>query len=144
LYWKSHQYEEAKAAFEAELSIDATNAQALAYLGDIELKANNPERALEWLKKAVGQRNGIRIAYLDLGTIYQDQKRYDEALAALQRAAKLDTDQPDIHFRLGNLYRVMGKTEMAEQEFAKFRTLHQRADDALLKKLSDAPPALHP
>ena len=31
LYWKSHQYDDAKHAFEAELSIDPGNAQALAY-----------------------------------------------------------------------------------------------------------------
>ena len=36
------QYDEAKAEFERELAIDPNHAQALAYLGDIEMKRNNP------------------------------------------------------------------------------------------------------
>ena len=41
LYWKTRQYDDAKREFEAELKIDANHAQALAYLGDIELKREN-------------------------------------------------------------------------------------------------------
>jgi tetratricopeptide (TPR) repeat protein len=96
------------------------------------------------LQKAVQQKSDIRIAYADIGAIYMDQKQYEEALTAFQRAVKLDPEQPDMHFRLGNLYRQMGNTAASEEEFAKSRALHKKADDALLKKLSDAPPALHP
>jgi tetratricopeptide (TPR) repeat protein len=144
LYWKAHQNDQAKAEFETELGIDPGNAQALAYLGDVELRLNNPEKALMLLQKAVQQKSDIRIAYADIGAIYMDQKQYEEALTAFQRAVKLDPEQPDMHFRLGNLYRQMGNTAASEEEFAKSRALHKKADDALLKKLSDAPPALHP
>jgi tetratricopeptide (TPR) repeat protein len=144
LYWKASQYDEAKAEFETELDIDPGNPQALAYLGDVELKLNDPEKALVLLKKAVDARDDIRIAYADIGSIYVQQKKYGEALEAYQRAVKLDPEQPDMHFRLGNLYRQIGNTATSEEEFAKSRALHKKADDALLKKLSDAPPALHP
>jgi tetratricopeptide (TPR) repeat protein len=144
LYWKSNQYDQAKTEFETELSIDPANAQALAYLGDVELKMNDLGKALELLRKAVQLRNDIRIGYADMGAIYVDQKRYDDALAAFQRAVKLDPEQPDMHFRLGNLYRLMGNTSASQEEFAKSRALHKKEDDALLKKLSTAPPAIHP
>ena len=145
LYRKAHQYDEAKVAFQAELEIDPTNAQAMAYLGDVELKQNDPEKALVWLNKAVQQKDDIRVAYMDLGTrCSMDRKQYPEALAAIQRAVKLDPDQPDMHFRLGRLYQAMGNASAAEQEFARFRTLHNKADEDLVKMLADAPPALHP
>ncbi len=96
------------------------------------------------LQKAVQQRADIRIAFADMGAIYVQQKKYEEALAAYQRAVKLDPEQPDMHFRLGNLYRLMGNTAASEEEFAKSRALHKKEDDALLKKLSSAPPAIHP
>src|SRR5208282_984934 len=144
LYWKSGQYDQAKTEFETELSIDPGYAQALAYLGDVELKMNDLEKALVLLKRAVDARDDIRIAYADMGSIYGQQKKYEEALAAYQRAVKLDPEQPDMHFRLGNLYRQMGNTAASEEEFAKSRTLHKKEDDALLKKLSNAPPAIHP
>ena len=35
---KGHQYDEAKRAFEGQLSVDSANAMALTYLGDIALK----------------------------------------------------------------------------------------------------------
>jgi tetratricopeptide (TPR) repeat protein len=53
LHWKLRQYDDAKSEFERELATDPNHAQALAYLGDIEMKSNNLENALVLLKKAV-------------------------------------------------------------------------------------------
>jgi len=140
LYWKQHRYDDAKSAFENELSIDPAHAQALAYLGDIELKKNAPEKALPLLTKATQLRNDIRIAYLDIGAILSDQKKYPEALAALQRAENLDPTQPDAHYRLARLYRAMGNPAAAQREFAKVNELHDKAED-LFPKMSADPPA---
>jgi hypothetical protein len=38
----------------------------------------------------------------------------------------------------------MGNTAASQEEFAKSRALHKKEDDALLKKISNAPPAIHP
>jgi tetratricopeptide (TPR) repeat protein len=144
LFWKQHQYDDAKSAFETELSVDAANPQALAYLGDIEMKRNDLERAIPLLKKAMQLKDDIRIAYADLGAIYMEQKHYQDALVALKRAVKLDPTQPDTHFRLGRLYQALGNATAANQEFAKVRELHKKAEDDLLEKMSGSPPSLHP
>jgi tetratricopeptide (TPR) repeat protein len=144
LYWKQHQYDDAKSAFESELSLDPDHAQALAYLGDIELKASDPEKALRLLEKAVHQRTDIRIAYVDLGAILTGQKRYQEAKAALQRAVQLDPSRPDAHFRLARLYQLTGSRAAAQQEFAKVRELHEKADEDVASKMSVPPRALQP
>src|SRR5712664_288652 len=138
LYWKQHKYDEAQSAVETERTIDPAHAQALAYLGDIELKKNAPDKALPLLQKATQMRNDIRIAYLDIGAILSDQKKYPEALAALQRAEKLDPAQPDAHYRLARLYRAMGNSAAAQREFAKVNDLHEKADD-LVPKMSATP-----
>jgi tetratricopeptide (TPR) repeat protein len=129
LYWKMHKYDEAQTAFKAELSIDPGHAQSLAYLGDIELKKNAPDKALRLLQKAAQMRNDIRIAYLDIGAILLDQKNYPEALAALRRAERLDPTLPDAHYRLARLYRAMGNATAAEREFAKVNELQDKAED---------------
>ena len=41
----------------------------MAYLGDIQLKQNAPDRALPLLNQATQLQNDIRIAYLDIGDI---------------------------------------------------------------------------
>ena len=140
LYWKQHKYDEAQASFERELSIDPAHAQALAYLGDIELKRNAPEKALPLLNKATQLRDDIRIAYVDIGAILSDQRKYREALAALLRAEKLDPAQPDAHYRLARLYRAMGNSAAAQREFAKVSELQEKAED-MAPKMSASPPS---
>ena len=139
LHWKLRQYDEAKAEFERELANDPNHAQALAYLGDIEMKRNNPDDALVLLKKAVQLRDDLRIAYIDMGAILAQQNHYQEAIAALQHAEKLDPSQPDAHLRLGRLYKATGNTVAAEKEFSKLRELHQKADDDIASKMSASP-----
>jgi tetratricopeptide (TPR) repeat protein len=142
LYWKSHEYDEAKREFENELSVDPGHAQALTYLGDIEMKRDHREAALALLGKATTLKDDIRIAYLDMGTILAEQKRYDEAVAALQRAVKLNPAQPDAHYRLAHVYQDMGKAAESQKEFAQVRELHEKADEPLASKMSAAPPPL--
>ena len=139
LYWKSHQYDDAKHAFETELSIDPGNPQALAYLGDIAFKANNIEEAASLLEKSLQRTKDLRIAYLDLGAVRTQQKQYPAAVKALQRAIALDPTEPDAHYRLGRVYQLTGKKAEAEQEFAKTRELHQKADAAVVIKVPTAP-----
>jgi len=142
LYWKMRQYDEAGTEFQSELANDPNHAQALAYLGDIEMKRNNPEKALPLLRKAVEQRNDLRIAYLDMGAILAQQNQHREAIAAFQQAEKLDPAQPDAHLRLGRLYQAMGEKVAAQKEFAKLRELHQKADEDIASKMSGSQPAL--
>jgi len=144
LYWKSHQYENAKSAFERELSVDANHAQSLAYLGDIELKANHPEEALALLNQAVKLKDDIRIAYLDLGTILMQQKQNKEALAALLRAEKLGPEQPEAHYRLARLYREMGNAGASQKEFERVRALHEKTEGDVGSKMAAPTPSLPP
>ncbi len=143
LYWKQRQDDEARAAFESVLSADPNHAQALAYLGDLEMR-RDPEKALTFLKKSVSLSPDIRIAYADLGAIYTEQKKYPDALAALQQAVKLDPAQPDTHFRLGRLHQAMGNTAAANQEFDKVRELQKKAEANVMEKMGSAPPPLKP
>jgi tetratricopeptide (TPR) repeat protein len=144
LYWKSRQYDEAKREFERELANDPGHAQSLTYLGDIEMKRDNFEGALALLQKAVHQRNDIRLAYLDLGSILLQQKKDTEALKAFQRAVELDPSLPDAYYRIARIYQSMGKVTEAQSEFAKARELHKEADEDLVKKMSSSPPSLGP
>src|SRR5947199_379334 len=79
--WKFRQDDNAKAAFERELALDPGHAHSLAYLGDVELRSGNPEKALELLRRAIRVSPEIRLVHVDLGIIYAQQKHYPEALA---------------------------------------------------------------
>lgn len=146
LYWKSHQYDDAKREFEAELALDPAHAQSLAYLGDIAMKTDQPEAALPLLRKSIQLKSDIRIANIDLGVILAQQKQYADAAAALQDAIALDPAEPDAHYRLARVYREMGKVAESQKEFAKVRELKAKADqkdEDMVRKMSASPPALN-
>jgi tetratricopeptide (TPR) repeat protein len=144
LYWKLREYDDAARAFEAELALDPGNAQAMAYLGDIELKRENTEKSLQLLGEAVRRRQDIRIAYFDLGVIYTAQRKYPEALEALRRAEMLDPQRPDIHYRLGRLYQAMGNSAESQKEFARVKELHEKTEEDVAKKMSGGSAAPNP
>jgi len=139
LYWEAERYDDAVAAFEAELFIEPENAKAIAYLGDIAMKRGDNQKALKLLRKAAQLQDNVRLAYMDIGGILVDQKQYAEALSALWHAVKLDPTQPDAHFRLGHVYQLMGNSAAAEKEFAKVRQLKQKNDQDIARKLGTNP-----
>ena len=142
LYWKSQRYPEAQKEFQAELGLDPKHAQSLAYLGDIAIKQNDPQRAIDFLRQAISLKQDIRIAYLDLGAAQAQLKNYPEAVKALNRAVELDPNQSDAHYRLANVYKSMGNASAAQAEFAKVRKLQQGPEEDLVHKMSSSPPSL--
>ena len=62
-----------------------------------------------------------------------------DALQELKVAAGLAPNDTDVHWRLGRLYRTMGRKDEAKAEFDKASSLHKAENDAVLNKMS-----LHP
>jgi tetratricopeptide (TPR) repeat protein len=143
LYWKSHEYDAARREFETELAADPGHAQALAYLGDIEMRSNHPEGALPLLRRSLQLNSDIRIAAIDLGVVLAQQKQYQEAVAAFQHAVALDPAAPDAHYRLAQVYREMGKDAESRKEFARVRELREKADEDMVRKMASVPPPLN-
>ena len=139
LLWTKRQYPEAARELQAELDNNPNHAQALTYLADSELELGHPELAAPLLEKAIRIDPGIERARLDLGTIAADADRRDQAIQELKAALKLAPNDVNVHWRLGRLYRAMGKREEAEAEFGKAKSITQAADDALVNKMSPHP-----
>jgi Tfp pilus assembly protein PilF len=77
--------------------------------------------------------------HLDLGIVYAQKDRKQEAQAELQTAIKLAPNNVNAHWRLGRLYRSMGMTAQAKAEFDKAGSLNKAEDDRLLKVMSELP-----
>ena len=144
LYWKSQDYEKAKAEFQTELANDGDNAQAWAYLGDTEMKLGNRERAASDLNRAIQLRSDIRLAYIDRGIMLSEENKHKDAIADFRKAIELDPGQPDAHYRLARAYQALGESAEAEKEFKRVQQLRQELDTRLTPKMSSAPPALQP
>ena len=148
LLWIQKQYPEAESEFQAELDNNPNHVQALTYLGDTQMRLNHPELAQPLLENALRLDAGQELAHLDLGIVFADAGRQEDALRELLAAAKLNPEDVNVHWRLGRLYRAMGRTDNAKAEFDKASSINKAADNALVDKISNAHPgpaqAQHP
>ncbi len=140
LLWTQKQYPDAVSEFQAELANNQSHIQAMIYLGDAQMKLNHPEVAVPLFEKALQIDPRLELAHLDMGILYEDAGRNDDALRELKAAERLKPNDVDVHWHLGRLYRVMGNKEQAKSELDKAKGITQAADTALINKISPHPP----
>jgi tetratricopeptide (TPR) repeat protein len=138
LLWAQSQFKAAAVEFQAELTNSPDDAQSMTYLADAEIHANHFEAARQLLEKAVPINPGIALIHLDLGIVYADAERRDDALRELKLAEQIDPNDQNVHWRLGHLYQIMGHKEEAKAEFDTLHGLKDATEDALHKTLHDA------
>lgn len=136
LLWREKHYPEAAAEFQLELKNNPRHAQSMLYLGDSLLQLNRAAEARPYLEGALEQESAW-LANLDLGIIYADAGRNDDALRELQMAENLQPDEVNVHWRLARLYRATGHMEEAKAEFDKASKLNKAADEDLIQKIDD-------
>jgi tetratricopeptide (TPR) repeat protein len=77
------------------------------------------------LKTAVTLDPNLSQAHFELGVLYAEQRRYDEAVAALRNAIRLKPEMEKAHYRLARIYLQTGQKELAAKELE----IHQRLKD---------------
>ncbi|MFZ0394534.1 MAG: tetratricopeptide repeat protein [Terracidiphilus sp.] len=137
LLWTQKRYPEAVQQFQAELANNPAHARSMLYLGDSELQLNQDDQARPWLEKAVKLDPSLWLGELDLGIVDSDAGRKDDALHELEIAARLKSDDVDVHWRLARLYRAMGRMDQARLEFAKASKLNKQADENLYQQIAN-------
>lgn len=137
LLWAQKKYAEAAAEFHAELANDSNHMQSMLYLADAEIQMDQMEQARPLLEKVEKTNPANALVHLDLGIVYSEADRREDALRELNIAVKYDPNDVNIHWRLARLYRAMGKKDLAKAEFDKASSLNQKADEDLYKKISD-------
>jgi tetratricopeptide (TPR) repeat protein len=138
LLWGLMKYEEAAQEFQAELANNPDHAQALTYLADTDMQLSHSEAASPLLLKALKIDPSITLAHVDLGLLYAEEGRKDDALTELKTAENLSPNDVNVHWRLARFYQAAGKKEEAKAEFEKTRGLQKSADASIVNKLKDA------
>ena len=113
--------------------IDPKNAKAFYYYA-LSVWKGNPavqggkdlNKAESLLKTALSLDNKLADAYNQLGNLYSDESKAEEAIAAYQNAINRDPSLADAHYHLGQLYKRIGRNSEAQKEFGIYQQLHQR------------------
>jgi tetratricopeptide (TPR) repeat protein len=138
LLWTQNQFDEAAREFQAELANVPMNAQALTFLADADMQTNHAPDAMPLIKKALTIDTRIGRAHLDLGILYADDGRNEDAIRELKEAARLMPEDANPHWRLARIYQAMGNKSQANLEFQKTRNLHKAENDTIMSKLRTA------
>ena len=118
--------EQAKAEFQQELAIDASNAGAEYVLGALARQSQQWDEAIQHFSRAAKLDAGFGDAFLDLGMSLVTVKKYAEAIPPLETAVKLEPQNPTAHYNLAVAYRRGGRQTDADREFAIHRKMTEQ------------------
>jgi tetratricopeptide (TPR) repeat protein len=116
----------AKEEFQKELQIDPRNAGAEYILGEMARQESQLEEAVSRFSRAATLDPGFGDAFMGWGFCLVTLKRYEEAVAPLQTAVRLQQDNPSAHYNLAVALSRSGQKEEADKEFAIHRRLTQK------------------
>ena len=119
---------EARKAFEEELRIDPTNANAAYEIGELHRKVGELEPARAMFEQALTHYPEFEEALVGLGRTLLALARPAEALPRLQAALKQDPEDEVAHYQIAQAYRALGKTAEQERALAEFTRLRTRAE----------------
>ncbi len=118
VYEREKKFDLAEEQFKKVLAVDPMNDAAANYLGYMLADQGvRLEESVQYIEKAlkIEPNNG---AYLDsLGWAYYKMNRYDRAVAPLQKAVQLISNDPTIREHLGYVYLALGKKLEAQREW---------------------------
>ncbi len=115
------QSEEAIEAYRRSIELEPTDARVYHNLALVYEAQDQYDLAVDYYKLAIERQvveSDRAISWHNLGTIYHQRGRYQEAIAALRRAAELDPTSPLPWNSLGNVYKEL---EQPQQTIRAYR-----------------------
>jgi tetratricopeptide (TPR) repeat protein len=135
--------QEARRAFEAELALDPTNANAAYELGEMARRAGDLEAARQRFGEAVAHYPAFEQALVGLGRTLIALDRPVDAIPHLQAALDKDPENHVALYQLAHAHRALGDTAAQQKALAAFtraRALATGRDAAIPRAKRDVTP----
>lgn len=85
------------------------------------------------LRRSIQINPNLSEAYLTLGIVYSDVKRFPEAIDNLQKAVPLE----EAHYRLAQVYRLTGQIDQAQKELVTYKQLSMKSTEKVQRERSE-------
>ncbi len=108
---------------DGELLFDYAMANAGRWSGE---KGKAPPDLVSQIKAALAMDPALDRADAELGSVYDEDGHYAEAIAVLQRAIVLQPEKPEYHYRLAFTYRKAGNQPAYEGELRSYAEIRAR------------------
>ena len=89
------------------------------------------------LKKSIALDPNLPESHLQLGNLYAEQNKFNEAIVEYLRARELGPDLSDVRYRLGQAYVRTNQRELAQKEFDVYQKLREQHLAELDKQRAD-------
>ena len=132
---------EAEQEYHAALGENPQDEKAILRLAEIDAQKGRIQQSFEEYSKAVVLQPADADAKLGLAKALTDMNQTDKALPLLEQAVQLEPTNATAHYRLGTLYRKMGRAEDAKREielYKKYKDMKEKLR-ALYKELQMQP-----
>ncbi|HKF49951.1 MAG TPA: tetratricopeptide repeat protein [Terracidiphilus sp.] len=135
VYIRSEKWPEAAREFEAELSLNPGDTEAMYHLGFVDQQQSRTDDALALYLKVIATNPQYANAQYEAGKIYFDRGQYPVAAQHLESAAKLTPDKDYIHYQLQSVYRKLGRTADADRELEVYKEMKAQSRQRIADKL---------
>ena len=126
VYLKQGKLPRALEAFKRAITLNAAWKDAYTGLGEVYLKQGDLEQAAHAYKQATRLNPYTHpSALLGLGKVYARQERWDDAIAAVEKAIEFQIDNTEAHYQLAQIYIKRGEKKKAASAMAFFKVLRQ-------------------
>lgn len=132
--WNS-QYAEARQACLDELEIHPYSSAARKRLGRIHVQLREAEQALPYLQDAMRADPEDADVRRDLGRAYELLERWGDAVTEYELALELDPTLNRVHYVLARIYRQLGRQDLAQDQFRRFKENEDRARQAQVARI---------
>jgi tetratricopeptide (TPR) repeat protein len=123
LLWTQNKWAEAANELELELQNDPRHVKARIYLADSWVRLNEFAKALPELEKLVASDGTEPLVHRDLGLIYADSGRREDAIRELRMAMEADPWDVEPHLQVAKFYESIGRKDEANAELDRARKL---------------------
>ncbi len=110
--------DQAKKELQEELEIDPSNAGAEYISGELARQMQDLSAAVQHFSKATALDSNFADAFMGLGVSLVAERKYQEAIAPLEKAVQLQPENAAGHYNLATAYARTGRKEDAAREFA--------------------------
>ncbi len=105
-------------------------------LGAVCAALNETAAAKRYFLEAVRRDARLAASWYGLAKIYKAEKVYPEAMRALERAGKLDSQSASVHYLRAQVMLATGNKAGAQTELAEVRRLQKATADRLEQEIS--------
>lgn len=95
----------------------ASPAEDLFKQGQMAYETGQAEQALDYFQQAVQADETLLDAYFNMGAIYYNQKRYNEALEAFNNFLRKNPDDQKVRYETGRIFEKLGRIDEAIAAF---------------------------